>query len=117
VDKDLRTANGKVWAGGDAVTGPGMVIDAIRAGQQAARAIDETIRLARGEKPWVPPEEESIAIPFEVDEEPKEQPQTPMREVSPELRRRDFREAELGYTRKMALAEARRCMRCDAKID
>jgi NADH-quinone oxidoreductase subunit F len=117
VGKDLRTANGKVWAGGDAVTGPGMVIDAIRAGQQAARAIDETIRLAQGEKPWAPPEEEIIAIPFEVDEEPKEQPQTPMREVSPELRRTDFREAELGYTRKMALAEARRCMRCDAKID
>src|SRR5512139_280784 len=103
VAKDLRTANGKVWAGGDVVTGPAMVIDAIRAGQQAARAIDETIRLARGEKPWVPPEEEIIAIPFEVDEEPKEQPQTPMREVSPELRRTDFREAELGYTRKMAL--------------
>ena len=94
-----------------------MVIDAIQAGQQAARAIDETIRLAHGEKPWVPPEEEIIAIPFEVDEEPKEQPQAPMREVSPDLRRTDFREAELGYTRKMALAEARRCMRCDAKID
>jgi len=117
VGKDLRTANGKIWAGGDVVTGPAMVIDAIRAGQQAARAIDETIRQAHGEKPWVPPEEEIIAIPFEVDEEPKEQPQTPMREVSPELRRTDFREAEMGYTSKMALAEARRCMRCDAKVE
>jgi NADH-quinone oxidoreductase subunit F len=117
VGKDLRTANSKVWAGGDVVTGPAMVIDAIRAGQQAARAIDEAIRLAHGEKPWMPPEEEIIVIPFEVDEEPKEQPQTPMREVSPDLRRTDFREAELGYTRKMALAEARRCMRCDAKIE
>ena len=117
VDKDLRTTNGKVWAGGDVVTGPAMVIDAIQAGQQAARAIDEAIRLAHGEKPWVPPEEEMIAIPLEAGEETKEQPQTPMREVSADLRRTDFREAELGYTRKMALAEAHRCMRCDTKTD
>jgi pyruvate/2-oxoglutarate dehydrogenase complex dihydrolipoamide dehydrogenase (E3) component len=40
VDRALRTTNSKVWAGGDAVTGPAMVIDAIRAGEHAARAID-----------------------------------------------------------------------------
>ena len=117
VDNDFRTTNVKVWAGGDAVTGPAMVIDAVKAGQQAARAVDEAIRLANGEKPWRVPEEEMMVIPFEVDEETKEQPQTPMPEVSPELRRRDFQEAELGYTLEMAIAEARRCMRCDARID
>jgi NADPH-dependent glutamate synthase beta subunit-like oxidoreductase len=117
VNKDLRTTNDKVWAGGDVVTGPAMVIDAIQAGQQTARKIDETIRLANDEKPWVPPAEEMIAIPFEVDEETKEQPQSAIPEVSPELRRKDFREVELGYTLEMALAEARRCMRCDANIE
>ena len=117
VDKDLRTKNVKIWAGGDVVTGPAMVIDAIRAGQQAARAIDEDIRMANAEKPWTPPAEEKIVIPFEVDEETQEQPQTPMPEVSAELRRRNFREAELGYTMEMAFAEARRCMRCDAKSE
>ena len=117
VDKNFRTANAKVWAGGDVVTGPAMVIDAIRAGQQAAQQIDEVIRLAHGEKPWVPPAEEMIAIPFEAEEETKEQPQTPMPEISPELRRKDFREVELGYTREMAMAEARRCMRCDVNIE
>jgi NADH-quinone oxidoreductase subunit F len=117
VDKNFRTANAKVWAGGDVVTGPAMVIDAIQAGQIAARAIDEAHRLANGEKPWVPPEKEMIAIPFEVDEETQEQPQTPMPEVSPELRREDFREVELGYTVEMAVAEARRCMRCDMSIE
>jgi NADH-quinone oxidoreductase subunit F len=117
VDKKLHTTNDKVWAGGDVVTGPAMVIDAIQAGQRAAREIDETIRLANGEKPWVPPAEEMIAIPFEVEEETKEQPQALIPEVPPELRRKDFREVELGYTLEMALAEARRCMRCDAKIE
>jgi NADH-quinone oxidoreductase subunit F len=116
-DKDLRTRNVKVWAGGDVVTGPAMVIDAIRDGQQAARKIDEAIRLANGEKPWVAPEEEMIPIPFEVEEETKEQPQTLMPEVSPELRRNDFREVELGYTLEMAVVEARRCMRCDTAIE
>jgi NADH-quinone oxidoreductase subunit F len=117
VDQRLHTTHPKIWAGGDMVTGPAMVIDAIRAGQDAAQAIDTAIREAKGEKPWVAPKEETIEIPFEVDEETKEQPQTPIPEVSPSLRRNDFREVELGYTLEMAMAEARRCMRCDAKIE
>jgi NADPH-dependent glutamate synthase beta subunit-like oxidoreductase len=117
VDKNLKTTNDQVWAGGDLVTGPAMVIDAIKAGQQAAQAIDEAIRQANGEKPWVPPEEERMDIPFEVDEETTEQPQVSVPEVPPELRRNDFREVELGYTMEMALVEARRCMRCDMKIE
>ncbi len=117
VDKSLRTAHPKIWAGGDMVTGPAMVIDAIKAGQDAAQAIDTTIRESKGERPWVAPVEEAIEIPFEVDEETVEQPQTPMPEVPPSLRRNDFREVEQGYSVEMALAEARRCMRCDAKTE
>jgi NADPH-dependent glutamate synthase beta subunit-like oxidoreductase len=117
VDQHLHTTHPKIWAGGDMVTGPAMVIDAIRAGQEAARWMDKAIREAKGEKPWVAPKDEVIEIPFEVDEETKEQPQTPIPEVSPSLRRNDFREVELGYTLEMAMAEARRCMRCDAKVE
>ncbi len=98
------------------VTGPGMVIDAIKAGQDAARAIDETLREAKGERPWVAPEEEKIEIPLEVDEEAVEQPQAAMPETPPSLRRKDFREVELGYTLEMAMVEARRCMRCDMNV-
>jgi NADPH-dependent glutamate synthase beta subunit-like oxidoreductase len=116
VDRFLHTTHPKVWAGGDGVTGPAMVIDAIKAGQEAARAIDKALRDAKGEKPWVAPEEEKIEIPFEVEEETVEQPQTVMPEASPSLRRKDFREVELGYTLEMAMAEARRCMRCDANV-
>jgi NADPH-dependent glutamate synthase beta subunit-like oxidoreductase len=117
VDKALRTTHSKIWAGGDLVTGPAMVIDAVKAGQDAARNMDRTIREARGEKPWAPPPEEAIEIPFEVDQEPAEQPQTSMPEISPGLRARDFREVETGYTLEMAMTEARRCMRCDARIE
>ncbi|GAB4346419.1 MAG: hypothetical protein Kow0099_27590 [Candidatus Abyssubacteria bacterium] len=117
VDRSYRTTNTKVWAGGDAVTGPAMVIDAIRAGKDVARQIDETLREANGEKPWVAPIDGAIDIPFEIDEEVIERPQARMREAHPTERRRDFREVELGYTPALALEEARRCMRCDMKVE
>jgi NADH-quinone oxidoreductase subunit F len=116
VDRSLRTANPKVWAGGDAVTGPAMVIDAIRAGQRAAHAIDASIRQAAGEQPWVAPDDEAIEIPvdvFDVDDEATERLPAVMPAADPESRRRDFREVELGYSVEAAMAEAARCMRCD----
>ena len=113
VDENLHTTNAKVWAGGDVVRGPAMVIAAIKAGQTAARAIDTTIRVINGEKPWIAPAEEMIDIPSKVDEEPMEQPQILMPKAPSKVRRSDFREVELGYTLEMALAEARRCLRCD----
>jgi hypothetical protein len=94
-----------------------MVIDAIQAGRDAASSIDTALRTAKGEPPWVAPSEDQIDIPFEVDEETMEQPQAKMPEVEPSVRRKDFSEVELGYTLETAMAEARRCMRCDARID
>ncbi len=116
-DKNLRTTNPKVWAGGDAVTGPAMVVDAIKAGQDAARQIDAAIRLEMGEKPWTAPPGDVIDIPLEIDEEVIEQPQAVMPEATASERRRDFREVELGYNVQVAMAEARRCMRCDVKVE
>jgi NADH-quinone oxidoreductase subunit F len=117
VDRLQGTENPRVFAGGDVVTGPAMVIDAIRAGQDAARSIDEFLRAKRGEPAWVPPPGEEIEIPSAVEREAVECPQTPMPELSARSRRRDFREVEKGYTRKMALNEACRCQRCDAEAD
>jgi NADH-quinone oxidoreductase subunit F len=114
VDRNLRTTHAKVWAGGDIAKGPAMVIDAIEAGQAAARSIDNAMRLAHGEKPWTAPAEEMIDIPLKTDEEPVEGSQVPMPVASLKVRLTDFREAELGYTSEMALSEARRCLRCDA---
>jgi NADPH-dependent glutamate synthase beta subunit-like oxidoreductase len=114
VDKNLRTTNVKVWAGGDVVTGPGKVIDAIKAGQTAARAIDAAIRAANGQEPWIAPAEERMDIPLKGDEEPGDQPRISMPKTPSKIRRCDFREVELGYTLEMALAEACRCLRCDA---
>jgi NADH-quinone oxidoreductase subunit F len=116
VNPDYSTANPKVWAGGDVVTGPAMVIDAVAAGRKAAVSMDKALREAKGEKPW---EEikESIFIPFEVDEQTVEQAQARIPERAPDIRRCDFSEVELGYDRKTALTESRRCIRCDVKIE
>jgi hypothetical protein len=92
------------------------VIDAIQAGQRAARNMDGAIRSAKGERPWVAPEEEAIDIPSELDEEPTGRSQTPMPEASPSVRRKNFCEVAAGYSLEMALAEARRCLRCDITL-
>jgi NADPH-dependent glutamate synthase beta subunit-like oxidoreductase len=109
-----RTGNAKVYAGGDVVTGPAMVIDAIAAGRDAAKAMDDSLRAAKGEKLWTAPDD-GIQIPYEIDAEVKERPQAAMPEVSPAARKKDFREVEMGYTLETAQAEARRCLRCDVK--
>lgn len=113
VDKHLHTTNVKVWAGGDVASGPAMVVDAIKAGQTAAQTIDRAIRLSSGEKPWIASVEEMIEIPMPEDKEPVKGPQILMPDVPPKRRRSDFQEVERGYTLKMALTEARRCLRCD----
>jgi NADH-quinone oxidoreductase subunit F len=113
VNRSLATSHPKVWAGGDAVSGPAMVIDAIRAGQDAAESLDRALRAAAGDPAYAAPEHEKIEIPFDVDEDAADRPQATMPETDPEPRRRDFGEVELGLTREQAVAEAARCMRCD----
>ncbi|NPU85703.1 MAG: FAD-dependent oxidoreductase [Syntrophaceae bacterium] len=115
-DSKSRTTNSKFYAGGDAVTGPDTVIGAIAAGHQAAADIDADIRTAAGEPAWEAPEEEKIDIPLIIDEETDEAPQTKMPELHGAQRNTSFAEVELGFTRELAIAEACRCLRCDAEI-
>jgi NADH-quinone oxidoreductase subunit F len=113
VNRSLATSHPKVWAGGDAISGPAMVIDAIKAGQDAAESIDRALRAAAGDPAYVAPEHEKIEVPFDVDEDAADRLQAAMPETDAEARRRDFSEVELGLTREQAVAEAARCMRCD----
>ncbi len=111
-----RTTNPKFYAGGDAVTGPDTVIGAIAAGHQAAADIDAGIRTAAGEPAWEAPVEEKIDVPLIIDEETQEAPQTKMPELHGAGRNTSFAEVELGFTRELAIAEACRCLRCDAEV-
>jgi NADH-quinone oxidoreductase subunit F len=112
----LQTNLDGVFAGGDAVSGPWTVIGAIAAGAQAARTID---RYVKGEKvlwelrsgpSWTRPAV-GEKPPYQIIEEGMRRPEMP--ELPIEMRRGNFMEVALGYTRDVAMAEARRCLRCD----
>ena len=111
-----QTTQDKIYAGGDAVTGPDTVIRAIAAGHQAAEDIDAAIRQINGEPAYVAPPEEQIEIPFIIDEETEERPQAAMPELDLSKRLKNFLEVELGFTKEEAIKEAVRCLRCDAEV-
>ncbi len=104
-----------VFAGGDAVTGPDTVVQAIAAGFESAREIDDAIRAQNGGEPYIHPGER-IEIPPLIEEETLEMQRVPVREAEVSLRTKDFQEVELGYSMEDALKEARRCVRCDIEI-
>lgn len=117
VEKETMTQTSAlmVFAGGDAVTGPDTVVQAIAAGFDSAREIDEAIRKQNGGTCYLYPEQE-IEIPSLLEEEILEMDKVPMPEAQIALRIKDFQEVELGFTREQALQEARRCVRCDIEI-
>jgi len=109
VDSDtLATSREGVYAGGDAITGPASVIEAIAAGRQAAISIDRYLG-GRGDldEQLAPPEE---VIPFTIEEGERYRP--PMN-MLPLDKRKDFAQVELGFDEAKATEEAKRCLRCD----
>ena len=111
VDPDtLATSKEGVFAGGDAVSGPASVIDAIADGRQAAISIDQYLG-GDGmiEEVLVPPE--VVPAPVKIEEEEKRRVPIPSLPIDERLR--GFTEVELGYTQAMATEEAKRCLRCD----
>ncbi len=110
VDPDtLATDREGIFAGGDAVTGPASVIEAIATGRQAAISIDKYLG-GNGEidELLAPPEE--VIAPLEETRE-KRRPQLPILPVRQRLT--SFAEVELGLSENAAIEEAKRCLRCD----
>lgn len=105
-----------VFAGGDFVSGPGMIIEAIAAGRRGAISIDKYLRgdSSRVEiydlKPRVV-EEEAVKEEEEESWEPQCRPETPRLPV--QERKTSFKEIELKFPEEKARQEAKRCLRCD----
>ena len=109
--KNLKTAREGVYAGGDVVTGPATVVEAIAAGKKAASAIDAAIS---GQP--LPETTHGAVISYQdlnVDYFTKEP-----RRVEPELpvgkRKSAFKEVNLGFEEAAAISEAGRCFHCGA---
>jgi len=105
----LATTRAGVFAGGDAVSGPASVIEAIAAGRQAAVSIDKYLGGSGViDETLAPPEGELTPL-----REAEEKRRPPVPTLPLKQRLTSFAEVELGWSEAMAIEEAKRCLRCD----
>lgn len=110
VDRDtMETTIPGVFAGGDCVTGPSTVIEAIAAGRKAAMCIDRYL----GGDMYKKKTEYRRKADYEIYEEPRAR--CVVEKLKPEDRRYSFAEVELTLEEEAAYEEACRCLRCDVK--
>jgi heterodisulfide reductase subunit A2 len=101
-----------VFAGGDVVTGPAYVIDAIAAGKEAARSISRYLKgeASTAAMPEQSPQSLSDPEVAALKETVSKAARIGMPERMPGARIADFREVALGYTPDQAVMEASRCL-------
>ena len=112
----LATSREGVFAGGDAVTGPASVIEAIAAGRRAASSIDkllggdgiidQTLWERPAPEPYTGKRDKGFADLCRV-----EMPKIPISEAH-----HSFAEVELGLDTNQATTEAKRCLQCDLEL-
>ena len=107
--RTLTTNLPGVYAGGDVVSGPSMVVKAMASGKSAARYIHrylnskpEYLELVRRHSEKLSQEEYRSRIPV--------QKRRPTQEAAAKERTKDFREIERTYSQRSAQTEARRCV-------
>jgi heterodisulfide reductase subunit A-like polyferredoxin len=130
----LQTSQTGIFAGGDAVSGPSTVVEAIGMGQRAAvfihrylqhmslyegieeasHSLEELFQqYLKGEDYSPAPEKNRSVLKAVKDitglpkQSRKKMPKLPV-----EQRKGNFKEVELGFTEEMAVEEARRCLNC-----
>ncbi|HOW97323.1 MAG TPA: FAD-dependent oxidoreductase [Kiritimatiellia bacterium] len=109
------TSRPGVFSGGDVVSGPATVIEAINAGRNAAAAMDrylggsgrieESLASLRKQNPRLGREEHFAG---------KKRPKTPILPL--ERRTRSFDEVESSFNAATAVQEANRCLRCGLRL-
>jgi NADH-quinone oxidoreductase subunit F len=103
-----RSGGSPAFVGGDVVTGPSTIIQAIGAGQRAAVAIDRFL----GGEGQLPPER-VLADPVIPDGSVMEIARQPLPLLTREQLSGAFDEIVQGYEPSIASLEAQRCLRCD----
>ncbi|HOW85881.1 MAG TPA: NADH-ubiquinone oxidoreductase-F iron-sulfur binding region domain-containing protein [Candidatus Aminicenantes bacterium] len=110
----MATTRPGVFAGGDVVSGPSSVVEAMAAGKTAARAVEAYlegrpfVRVAEVTRPACYVEPVKL-----TEEEAANTKRAKMPHLAPGKRRTGHEEIELGFTRELALKEAKRCLRCE----
>jgi len=111
----LVTSQEGVFAGGDVVSGPASVIEAIAQGRQAASSIDKYLG-GNGiiDESLVSAETPDPRLGTDGDFADRRQVTMPSLDTSQRLA--NFIEVELGYDEATAMEEAKRCLRCDLRL-
>lgn len=115
VDREtLMTNRPGVFAGGDVVTGPATVVEAMAHGKRAAQSIINYFEGKLGYMEYKLKRPSLWIEPSKLSEEELEKARRPkMPKISLRLRKSSFREVEIGLSEKQAILEAKRCLRCD----
>ena len=108
----MATEKPGVFAGGDVVSGPASIIEAIAHGRKAAASIDKFLGgTGLIDQELAPPEEEVVIADYIAGDQIRvSAPCAPLTD-----RACSFSPVELGLTDELAIKEAERCRSCDAR--
>ena len=113
----LATKRPGVFAGGDVVTGPDTVVNAIAAGKRAALMIGRYLAGEEMRQPLPARRPQHYVEPCNLSEEALAEIRRAEPPLLPtEVRRRSFSEVELCLSADDAVREAKRCLRCDLEF-
>lgn len=105
-----QTSEKWVFSGGDAVTGPASVVEAVAAGERAAAGIDQYLT---GQNHAFWRREQPVDTFFDPEAEPIDAPREKLELIPVERRRHNFDEVEQPWCEAVAVRQAKRCLRCD----
>lgn len=111
-DDTLATDKEGVFAGGDMVTGPASIIDAIAQGRKAAESIDTYLGgSGQIDQELTAPEQEVVVVDYQT----ADRERVVMPCISLDERTCSFAAVEAGLSEELAIQEAERCRGCDAR--
>lgn len=114
--RTMRTSVENIFAGGDVVTGPWTVVEAMGAGKRAAMSMHRYLRGLKV-KEWMPEVKPIYVKPMELSDEELEEiiyaKRPSLIYIGTDERKTSFKEVSLGLNKELAMREAKRCIRCD----
>jgi formate dehydrogenase beta subunit len=116
-EQSMKTSLAGVFSGGDCVTGPATLVEALAAGSDAALTIDQYLSGAEPELPTYRKLEKFAGAVKVFDKNEiigilGGQPRPPVSCLPVEERIHSFQEVDQGLTAKTAVKDADRCLRC-----
>ena len=116
-EETCETTKPGIFAGGDAVTGPKTVTEAMAMGKCAAESIHRYLRNMSQERKYEVTRPTRNVPPIELTEEDLHLEKVVIPHLPVSERATNFREVELTLTEETAINECKRCLRCDLAED